>query len=111
MIQTRTEDEHRHMVLAYLSTVRDGLCLVLQPPESVPSHTRFLLDEESMRRVHAGMDMIVDAVTQGRLEKPGIAKSRDDNQFQQWLGEVVPPRPQAGCRTKERAHRLRKDLK
>lgn len=95
MTQTRTEDEHRNMALAYLSTVRDSLCLVLQPPESVPSHTRFLLDEESMRRVHAGMDMIVEAVKQGRLEKPGVAESRDDKQFQQWLSEAVPRRPQA----------------
>jgi hypothetical protein len=83
------------MLIAYLSTVRDGLCFVLQPPESAPSHARFSLDSDSMGRIQAGMDMIVEAVTHGRLERPGVSASRCDKEFQQWLGHMVPSRPQA----------------
>lgn len=91
MIQTRTADEHRDKLLAYLATARDGLRFMLQPPKSVPAHARFLLDEESMSHVHVGMDMIVEAVMQGRLEKPGVSASRSDDRFQQWLAETTLP--------------------
>lgn len=91
MIQARTEDEHRDKLIAFLATVRNGIGLMLRPPESVPAGVRFLLDEESMKRVHIGMDMIVEAVTQGRLEKPGVSASRSDDMFQQWLAETTSP--------------------
>lgn len=95
MIQTRTADEQRAKLIAYLSTVRDGLLLMLQPTESAPSHARLLLDSDSMARAQAGMNMIIDAVTHGRLEKPGVSASREDKEFQEWLSELAPPDPQA----------------